>query len=92
MPPELVALLLSAAVATVVTLILMRSAHAGPQTWVRRLTLPLLWVASRDFRSTFTEFSRRTVSNREIGLVLWLCLFLLALLVFELILRGAAAR
>jgi hypothetical protein len=87
MPHELVAPLLSAAVATLVTFVAVGSAHRAHWTWTRRMAMPLLWIASRDFQSTFSAFSSRTNFGRATILVLWFYLFLLALLVMYLLVR-----
>ena len=83
---DLSAALLSAAVATLLGTIAL-TGHRGLRPLVLRFTLPLLWIASREARNTFAEFSRRSFSNRELFLGFWLTTFFVVLTILEVV-RG----
>jgi hypothetical protein len=76
--------LLAAGVATVLGVFAITPSGAESKAWVRRLVMPLLWVASREVRSTFADFSCRSHSWREIFLAVWLMGFVIVLIVTEL--------
>jgi hypothetical protein len=76
--------LLSAGVATLLTIV----ALIGYGPWVRRSSLLTFWISSREHRSTLAEFSRRSFSKKEVLLAFWLTTFLVAVLVFSVLLSA----
>jgi len=84
MPYNLIVILVSAAVASVVGILLVATPANGPRLWVRQLALPFLWIASREPRSTFAEFSRRALSKREFFLAVWFLVFVVALVLLKM--------
>jgi hypothetical protein len=87
---DLIAVLLSVAVSTLLGIIAW-TGHRALRLLVSRFALPLLWISSREARSTFSEFSRRSFSNRELFLGFWLTTFIAVLTILE-VLRGFVQR
>jgi hypothetical protein len=80
--------LLSVGAATLLTIV----AFIGFGPWVTRSSLFTLWIGSREPHSTLAEFSRRSFSKREVLLDFWLTTFLVALLVFSVLLPAVLGR
>jgi hypothetical protein len=70
--------LLAFGVATILGVAMLLSPGA-PWAWVLRFSLPVLWIASREFHSTWQDFSRRNFSKRELFLSFWLTTFFVVL-------------
>ena len=83
MPHDLVVLLVSAVAAVAVGILALAAPGDWPRLWLRRFALPILWVASREPRSTFAEFSRRTFSKRELFLAIWFLTFVITFTLLE---------
>jgi hypothetical protein len=84
MPYNLIAILVSAAIASLVGILAVATPAHGSRLWLRRLALPFLWIASREPRSKYAEFSRRASSKREFLLTVWLPAFAIAPVLLEM--------
>lgn len=74
----------------ITTLILVAAATrvlGGPYEPVRRVILPFLWIGSREWRTTFSEFARRGEFSRQSWITAGVYSFLLILLLLLMILE-----
>ena len=72
MPNEVTALVIAIVSATFIAVAAGTRLLGGPFEPVRRMLLPFLWIGSREWRTRFGEFARRSAFTRQAWLVAWL--------------------
>jgi hypothetical protein len=76
----MLAFLFSLGLATLAIALARTRLLGGPHAWMRRALLPFLWFGSREWHTSFGEFSRRSNYTRQAWLIAWSALFLIMLL------------
>jgi hypothetical protein len=78
---EVTAVLIAIGVATFVVAGAATRLLGGPYEPVRRILLPFLWIGSREWRTPFRQFARRSAFTRQAWFVAWAYTLMLVLVV-----------
>jgi hypothetical protein len=76
--PKVAVLLIAIGVATLMVIAAATRVLGGPYESLRRMLLPFLWIGSREWSTSFSQFSRSGVFTRKAWFGAWVYLALLA--------------
>jgi hypothetical protein len=91
-PTTVTAFLLGLAIATLLVTLAATPMLGGPYGTLRRTLMPFLWIGSREWQSSFAEFSHRITFTRQDWVVAWGFIFMLAFLILVLTLPHLRAN